>query len=161
MHRAKEYARRLGLGDLRAPVDDTEFENVGGFQLPANFQAVVYEANDLEALAKHPGWKRILDKLELAADVKLGSLKEAVHADAVIVKGLSDRWRDAESRIRDLEKIILDAIQARDAMLLDLSAKYGQETDDILSEAKMTTAMSNQLRKEGMVAVDPEEMFDD
>lgn len=159
--RVKEYARRMGLGDLRAPANEEEFENIGGFQLPKDFQVIVDRANQMESLAKHPGWTVILDELEKQADRKLGAIKEAVHADAVTVKGLSDRWRDAESRIRDLEKIIFDAIHARDAMLLDLSAKYGQDTDDILGEAQMTMTMKNQLRKEGMIAVDPEEMFED
>lgn len=160
--RVAEYTRRLGLGDLRAPsVDPEEFENVGGFQLPKNFHEVSERANQMEALAKHPGWKMVLDELEKHADLRLAAIKSAEHADAVMIKALTDRWRDAESRIRDLEKIILDAIHDRDAMLMDLSGKYGQETDDILGEAKILNQMKSHLRHEGMVAVEPEEMFED
>ena len=159
--RVREYTRRLGLGDLRAPADDAEeYENVGGFQLPKDFHVISEKAQHLESLAQHPGWKLVLDELEKQADARLGVIKEAENADPVLCKAMMDRWREAEGRIRGLEKIVLDAIHERDAMLLDLSGKYGGETTDILNEANMIHQMKEQIHREGMIAIDPDDLED-
>lgn len=147
---------------MRAPsVNPEEFENVGGFELPKDFQQVVDKANRLEAVAHMPGWKDLLDELELEADRRLGALREAEHADATVIKGLRDEWKHAEGKIRSLEMIIVQAVNERDAMLQDLAGKYGQSSDEILGEAKVIGAMKAQLHKEGLVAIDPDELFTD
>ncbi len=158
----EKMRRRLSLGDLRAPrADEEEYENVGGFQLPKNFHQVAEKANAMESLAQHPGWRLVLDELEKLADARLGAVKLAENADAVTIKGLTDQWRHAERQIRILEGILLAAVEERDMMLQDLSQKYGQATDEILREAKVLGQMKAQLNREGLVAVDPEELYEE
>ena len=160
--RVEEYTRRLGLGDVQAPsVDPEEFENVGGFQLPKNFQAVVDRALHMESLAMHPGWKLVLDQLEKRANERLAALKSAEHADAMTTKSLASIWRESERCIQDLESILASAIDERDTMMADLSTKYGAEADDIMGDAKLAGQMKQQLKREGLIAVDPEELFSD
>lgn len=157
----KEFMRRIRLGSLDAPSHEEEFVQVGGFELPQNFNAVVDKANRMEALSLHPGWKDVLDELERLADSRLGELKEAEYADAHAIQRIADRWREAESRIRILEGIVLSALQERDMMLKDLSQKYGHETDEILGEAKVVGQMKAQLARDGLVAIDPDAMWDE
>lgn len=164
-----EYLRRMGLGDLRAPSeaeDDDQFEDVSGFRLPTNFARINQDAKDFESLVKHPAWKKMLDILERQADIALGSLRLCESNDPMVIKGLRDRWVESESRIRIIEKIVIDSIAMRDTMIADIAMKYGTDsTDDLLSEVKVVTQMKAQLRKEGMIAVDPNEVngmsFDD
>ena len=156
------YTRRLGLGDVVAPsVDPDEFENVGGFQLPKNFQVVVDRAIQMESLAQHPGWKLVLDELGKVAKARLAVLVEAEYADPIVTKGLTDKWRESEWHVRDLEEILVVAIRERDTMMADLSGKYGTDAEDIMGDAKIVGQMKQQLKRDGLIAVDPEELFSD
>ncbi len=160
--RAREYLRHLGMGDLRAPApENDEFENVGGFSLPKNFHEVVERATQMEAMAKMPGWQLVLDELEIQANKRLAALRNAEHGDAIVIKGLRDVWVEHESRIHDLQHMIIEAVEARDMMLADLSQKYGTDTGDIVSEAKVSMQMKAQLKRDGLVAVEPEDIYGD
>lgn len=155
-----DYLRRLGLGDLRAPSDDAQ-----GLIPPPNFDAISRDARDFESLIKHPGWIKLLDRLEHEANLALGRLRECKSDDPVIIKGFRDRWAQAEAVIRTIESIAVQAVALRDAILADLAVKYGgaSEVDAAAGDIKDISQMRAQLKREGVggkiVSINHEELF--
>lgn len=163
--RILEYSRRLGLGEMRAPgpldADPAEMEDLGGFKLPANFQQVEEDAKDYENLVKQPGWRKLLDALEKKADASLSAVRRCESNEAAVVAGFVRRWQADEGSIEALERIVSTKILERETMMADLAQQYGlRGSDDVLSEIKVVHQMKNQLKREGMVSISHEEMYE-
>lgn len=93
--------------------------------MPQDYPDIVAAGLDYTDLIGRPGWKRLLDDLERRANERLGTLREAIHADPNTTHSLVSRWREAEETLIFVQNRAVQAIEQRKSVLEDLAIKAG------------------------------------
>ncbi len=93
--------------------------------VPADYPNHLRAGLEYEQLVTLPGYKRLLDDMEKRADAALAALRLCESSDMAVVKGLRDRWREAEDSLKFIQIRATEAIERRKAIISDLGMRFG------------------------------------
>lgn len=123
-------------------MDDRSFQEYINYLIRDGAQEVTYEVpreypdhikagNDYASLVSQPGWKRLLDDLELRANQRLARLRESSSADPTEIKHLRDKWVEAEESLKFVQIQAAEAIERRKVIISELHTRLaGLDFDD-------------------------------
>lgn len=93
--------------------------------VPSDYPDHIRAGNDYKDLVKSAGWRRLLDDMESRANKRLAALRACESNDPNIIKGLRDRWVEAEDSLKFVQTTAGEAIERRRAILRDLGTRFG------------------------------------
>lgn len=99
-------------------------------------------------LVQQPGWTILLDDLEVRANQALANLRGAITNDPLVIKGLRDRWVEAEDSLKFVQIRAAEAIDLRNAVIQEVGVLGfdGLDPEDAADVSKIMEFMSKSVK---------------